>query len=201
MQLTYQDLIDEKVGTDEEARMKFVRRAIAWHCGTDLYKDAVDAWEYFCCRNKTIREYEKTMVNALGQIVPDRFSPNHKSASNFFNVFITQLSQYLLANGPGWTKSTHSVQEGTEGAVKTEKWDDEQRSFVDDWILPGTDMKLGRDFDTRLAEAGRYALIGGVSFGFWDSKRLNVFKITEFVPLFDEENGSLSAGIKIHLYF
>lgn len=56
--------------------------------------------------------------------------------------------------------------------------------------------KLGNDFDTQLQRAGKYALIEGVSFGFWDLDRLRVFRLTEFAPLYDEENGSLRAGIR-----
>ena len=56
--------------------------------------------------------------------------------------------------------------------------------------------KLGADFDTRLQKAGRTALVQGVAFGFWNNDHLEVFKLTEFVPLYDEENAALMAGIR-----
>ena len=56
--------------------------------------------------------------------------------------------------------------------------------------------KLGVAFDTKLQQAGRSALVQGVSFGFWNFDHLEVFKLTEFVPLYDEENGALMAGIR-----
>jgi hypothetical protein len=59
-----------------------------------------------------------------------------------------------------------------------------------------TKEKLGDDFDQDVMEAGHAALVGGVSFGFWNHDRLDVFKITEFVPLYDEESGALAAGIR-----
>lgn len=59
-----------------------------------------------------------------------------------------------------------------------------------------TKEKLGADFDTRLQEAGKWALIGAVSFGFWNYDHLEVFKSTEFCPLYDEEDGALKAGIR-----
>lgn len=65
-------------------------------------------------------------------------------------------------------------------------------SFSED----GVKEKLGNKFDTELQRAGNYALIHGVSFGFWNFDRLKVFKLTEFVPLWDEENGNLRAGIR-----
>lgn len=56
--------------------------------------------------------------------------------------------------------------------------------------------KLGETFDNELQKAGRAALVERVSFGFWNYDHLEVFRFTEFVPLWDEENGSLSAGIR-----
>lgn len=59
-----------------------------------------------------------------------------------------------------------------------------------------TKEKLGESFDRRIQAVGRFALIGGVAFGFWNLDHVEVFKVTEFVPLEDEENGALSAGIR-----
>lgn len=56
--------------------------------------------------------------------------------------------------------------------------------------------KLGKDFDTQVSKAAEYSVIGGVSFGFWNIDHVEIFKITEFVPLYDEENGALAAGIR-----
>ena len=56
--------------------------------------------------------------------------------------------------------------------------------------------KLGAGFDTRLQEAAHDALVGGVSYGFWNLDHLEVFDATEFVPLLDEENGTLRSGIR-----
>jgi hypothetical protein len=64
------------------------------------------------------------------------------------------------------------------------------------WQKDDTADRLGGNFDTVLAKLGRYALIGAVSFGFWNFDHLEGFKVTEFVPLEDEENGALMAGIR-----
>lgn len=56
--------------------------------------------------------------------------------------------------------------------------------------------KLGKDFDTMLQRAGRNALVQGVCFCFWNLDHLEVFKLTEFVPLYDEETAALMAGIR-----
>lgn len=64
------------------------------------------------------------------------------------------------------------------------------------WDRDETGSKLGADFDTRLQELAKNSLCGGSSFGFWNLDHLEVFKITEFVPLYDEEDGALKAGIR-----
>lgn len=59
-----------------------------------------------------------------------------------------------------------------------------------------TAEKLCADFDQEVMDAARAAKIAGVSFGFWDLEHLRVFTLPEFVPLYDEENGALMAGIR-----
>lgn len=61
---------------------------------------------------------------------------------------------------------------------------------------PDTKEKLGKNFDQRMCKAMICAMNGGVVFGFWNMDHVEVFKITEFVPLYDEENGALMAGIR-----
>lgn len=66
----------------------------------------------------------------------------------------------------------------------------------------GAADRLGADFDTRLQEAGKAALVGGVSFGFYNLDHLEVFRVydgnnkSSFAPLYDEENGALAAGVR-----
>lgn len=64
------------------------------------------------------------------------------------------------------------------------------------WNEQSTEEKLGDDFDARLKEAGHSALVSGVSYGFFDLDKLRVFNAWEFVPIYDEENGALMAGIR-----
>lgn len=65
-------------------------------------------------------------------------------------------------------------------------------TFQDD----ATKDRLGKKSDLEMVRAGKYALIAGVAFGFWNFDHLEVFKLREFVPLYDEENGALMAGIR-----
>lgn len=64
------------------------------------------------------------------------------------------------------------------------------------WGDQKTKEKLGKDFDTRLQQAGHEALMSGEAFGFWNLEHLEVFNLREFAPLYDEENGALSAGVR-----
>lgn len=59
-----------------------------------------------------------------------------------------------------------------------------------------TKKKLGKKFDNRLYKAAKDALIQGVAFGFFNFDHVDIFKLTEFVPLYDEEDGALKAGIR-----
>jgi hypothetical protein len=62
--------------------------------------------------------------------------------------------------------------------------------------VEGVKERLGDKFDTRLFTAGLNALKHGVCFGFWNVDKLHVFPLTQFVPMWDETDGSLRAGIR-----
>ena len=65
-----------------------------------------------------------------------------------------------------------------------------------------TKDRLGADFDTKLQEAARWALVDKVAFVYWgvgsDGQEgiQRVFRLTEFAPLYDEETGALMAGVR-----
>ena len=160
---SYQDLI--AASKNEAAKMAFVFAAITEHKGTTPYIIALDAEQYYKGLNPRITKYEKIIYDMRGDAHVDKWTPNHKIASNFFNFAITQENQYLLGNGATFTK--------------------------DD-----TKEKLGDDFDTRLQDLGKKALVGGVAFGFFNLDHIDTFSLLEFVPLYDEENGALRAGIR-----
>ena len=154
------------LGENESARKDFILSAIADHKATPEYKIAKDAEMYMKTLNPTIMEYKKLLYTITGEAVPDNFSANHKCASSFFKRFVTQENQYLLGNG-----STFGNDETKERLG-------------------------GEDFDLQLQKVGRAALVGGVAFGFANLDHIEVFKYIEFKPLWDEEDGSLKAGIR-----
>lgn len=160
--LTYQDLL--AVPDNDRARAEFVRKTISEHKQSPLYKTARIADDYDRCRNTTTMQYQKTVTDLTGRAYVDPVATVHRSTSNFFNIFTTQINQYLLGNGVSWKNQTGD--------------------------------KLGSDFDARLQQAGKAALCGGVAFGFFNLDHLEVFKVLEFAPLYDEENGALAAGVR-----
>lgn len=56
--------------------------------------------------------------------------------------------------------------------------------------------KLGKDFDTKLLQAGYAALTQAVSYLFWNLDHIEIFKNLEFAPLMDETTSSLRAGVR-----
>lgn len=156
----------QAIGEDETKRMEFCIEAISQHQKKEAYRIAETAQKYDRQQNVTINNYIKVLYTMTGQAVPDIYSANHKCASNFFHRFVVQQTQYLLGNGIAFEE-------------------DEAKAALG-----------GDKFDLKLKEAGREALIAGVSFGFYNFNKVQVFKFTEFAPLEDEEDGSIKAGVR-----
>lgn len=160
---TYQDFL--KVSNQADI-INFVHDAITQHKGSQFYREASDAYEYYKKRNVTIRNYQKLLYTMSGKAVPDNFSANYKFCNAFFPIFIKQEAHHLIGEGV---------------------------TFNDD----STKDKLGGDsFDSVLMKAALASLWGGVSFGFFNLDHVDIFKITEFVPLVGEEDGAIHAGIR-----
>lgn len=64
------------------------------------------------------------------------------------------------------------------------------------WVNEKTRDKLGQDSDTQVMKAARSAIIGAVSFGFYNLDHIDVFSVLEYAPMFDEEDGALKAGVR-----
>lgn len=165
--LTYQDLL-EVPENNLKARLDFVKKAIDDHKRSEAYQIAFDAEEYFKNKNTTIINFQKMLYTISGKAVPDNWSANYKMSSHFFRRFVIHEVQYLLGNGVSWTNKA------TEGKISNEKY----------------------PFDSQLQKLGKKALTMGCGFGFFNVDHIEVFDFLEFVPLYDEENGALSSGIR-----
>ena len=166
--LTFQDF--EKA--DDKA--KFVLSAISTYRNSDEYRMAELADEYDAQRNVTIQQTVRKLYTASGAVTEDPTVANNKIACNLFNRLNTQRCMYSLGNGVTFI----DPYEAAKGAV------DETKEL------------LGRHFDHVLREAGYHALIHGCSYLFWDLDKVHEFTMREFVPLVDEYDGSLRAGIR-----
>lgn len=166
--LTFQDF--EKA--DDKA--KFVLSAISTYRNSDEYRMAEIADEYDAQRNVTIQHTIRKLYTASGAVTEDPTVANNKIGCNLFNRLNTQRCMYSLGNGVTFI----DPYEAAKGTV------DETKEL------------LGRHFDHVLREAGYHALIHGWSYMFWDLDRVHEFTMREFVPLDDEYDGSLRAGIR-----
>ena len=147
-------------------KMEFVHGAISDYKSSPMYREACFGYDYFRKQNTTILNFIKFLYKMSGEAVPDNFSANHKFCNGFFPIFVEQENSYLLGNGVIFNEES-------------------------------TKERLGGDeFDLAVMDAGENALWGGISYGFWNLDHLDVFKATEFVPLWGEEDGGLHAGIR-----
>ena len=160
---TYEDFLEL---TNEQDVQEFIRNAIREHKESPLYKEAKIAYEYYCKRNTTIRNYQRLLYTMSGQAVPDNFSANYKFVNAFFPIFVKQEAHHLLGEGVTFNEDSTKDKLG------------------------------GDRFDSVLIKAGLAALWGGVSFGFFNLDHVEVFDILEFVPLVGEEDGGIHAGIR-----
>ena len=161
----YEDLL--KVPEGNESRLlDFILATIEAHKNSDLYKEAVTAYEYFRKRNVTITKFQKMLYTFSGEKVEDLYSANYKFCNAFFPIFVKQENAFLLGNGVTFNE------DGTKERLG------------------------GDDFDSQLFVAGEYALWGAVSYLFFNLDHIDVFKVTEFAPLIGLEDGALHAGIR-----
>ena len=64
------------------------------------------------------------------------------------------------------------------------------------WNSGEQNETLGSDFESKIQKAAREALIGGVSYGFFNLDHIEIFDAEEFIPLYDETDGALKAGVR-----
>lgn len=115
------------------------------------------------------------------------------------NITINEYVQvmYTLAGSPveDFTASNNKIASNFFHRLNTQRCTyslGNGLSFQDESIKDA----LGKDFDNKLYDLGYKSLIHGLCFGFWNVDKLYVFPLTEFVPFWDEYDGTLKAGIR-----
>ncbi len=167
--ITYQDWL---AATDRKALML---TAIEQYKGSDDFKHALEADDYFHAKNRAIAKkvllkadvVTKTEEDENGERVTkslqQREVQGNRVFSNFLFRFVTQQNQYLLGNG-----------------VTLED--------------TGQKEQLGIGFDKALQQIGEKALLHGVCWGYWNADHLEVIPAetdarSGAVALLDERTG------------
>jgi len=166
-------------------RVQFVVSAIEDHRRSAEYKIAVDAELYDRQLNTTINAVVRTIYTEAGMPVEDPVSSNNKIASNFFHRLNTDRVSYLLGNGVMFTDHV-TKEDNADGTVT---------------VHDETKEMFGDDFDTTLYEVVYSGEISGSSYAYVTDAgdgeyNITLYKLTEFVPLLDEYDGALKAGIR-----
>ena len=100
--LTYNDLA--KLGDNEKSREDFITQLVNEHKSSKAYQKAKEAQKYYDGENPTICKYEKILYDFRGRAHMDKYTANHKIASNFFGTVVDQEVSYLLRNGITFSK-------------------------------------------------------------------------------------------------
>ena len=167
---TYQELLG--ASGSEQQKQDFILAAINDHQNGALYRISETAGQYYRHLNPTIMRAQKIVYNMLGRAEVDKYAKNNKVACRYYFYFVTQEVQYLLGNGVSFN-------------------DENTKNLLG-----------GPSFDISLQKLATGALNAGQAYGFWNYDHLEVFHVSpnggepSFVPLFDEENGALRAGIR-----
>ena len=172
--LTFQDF---QKAVERGQTIEFIQKAIAEHRNSAAYKIAVDADEYDAQRNVTINGVVKDLYNISSNIDKE-----------------TGVERMGVRKKTDTTASNHHIASNFFHRLNT----DRAAYSLGNGVTFDTDVKdkLGPKFDTDLFKAGKLALKHGVTFCFWNVDRMHVFPLTQFVPLLDESDGSLRAGIR-----
>lgn len=166
---TYQDLL--KAGSSDRERGEFCKEAVDKFKLEPSYKEAEAGEAYYNKHNVTIENFKKFITTMSGRKVEDTFSANYKLKSLVFRRFITQITQYMLANGIKFKDQMNKEKLGKDFEFK---------------VLQATKkaMTQGQSF-------GFWNLDHIEVFGYCETASQ-----PGFCPLYCEETGKLMAGIR-----
>lgn len=157
----------EAVQNDPAAKTAFVQSFIAEHITSAPVRTAEKADKYDRQLNTGIDDFLDAIADIDYKINGITKKARPETVkTNAFHRLNVQRVAYSLANGITLTDA------------------DEAKA------------QLGESFDEQLYRLGYLACIHGESFGFWNNDHLDVFKLTEFAPLYDEQDGAMRAGVR-----
>ena len=166
--ITYQDYLKADNVTI------WLQSALVEYTNSKEYKKALMEAEYMAGRDTEIVNTVKLVYDAMGTPCTDFTASNNRISSNILHRLISQRCAYSLGNGI-------TFPEEDKDAIKEQ---------------------LGDKFDNKLFKAAYWARGNGESYtyvhkGHYEDKwEFDVFKRSEFLPLYDEYTGKLRGGIR-----
>lgn len=177
--ITYQDYLKATNVT------KWLQSALVEYTNSPEYKKAVTEAEYMAGRDTEIINTVKTLYDMTGKAMTDFTAANNRISSNILHRLISQRCAYSLGNGVSFASSKQ--QRGEDGKVHT---------------VDAVKETLGNRFDNIVYRAAYWSCGNGESYtyihkGHYEDKwEYDVFKKTEFLPLYDEYTGKLRGGVR-----
>lgn len=149
-------------------KLSFIQMVITDFKSSKFYLDAEDAERYYKGENTEILARIKQFMGANKCLVEDITRANNRIPNGFYPKIVKQANGYLLSNGVNLDKEIKD--------------------------------KLGKKFDIKVQRAGLTSQIQGVSWAYTfigvNGFTTDIWKGKEFIPLYDERNGILRAGIR-----
>lgn len=151
---------------------------------------------------KSAEALSSFISKAINEHQSDQMVKVARSADNYdnqLNETISQMIKFLyLSNGSkveDTTVSNHKLASGFFHRLNVQRNTYLLGNGID-FDDKSVKKKLGSQFDQIFKAAGYNALIHGLTFVYWNHDRIYNFDIKEFKPFWDEETGSLRAGIR-----
>lgn len=167
-----------------ENKVKWIQNAITTYRNSAEYKRAKEEAEYMAGRNTFILNFTRFIYNMAGVPENNFVATNTKIRNRIIHRLVTDRCSYSLGNGISFAGKTKQVVDG-------------QSVTVD-----GTKEQLGDDFDQMVYQTAYWAQGNGAAYLYahlghdQEQWEYNLFKKTEFLPLYDEATGVLRGGIR-----
>lgn len=177
--ITYQDY--ERA----ENKTKWLQNAIISYRNSKEYRDAAEQQEYMAGRNTAIRNMVRVIYDMAGLPETDFTKSNFKLMNRQIHRMVTDRCSYSLGNGVSFASA--------------KKAKDENGKTV---TVDQTKEMLGDDFDTYVFRTAYWAQANGKCFLYvhmgedQEKWEYTLFKMTEFLPLYDERTGALRGGVR-----
>ena len=165
-------------------KTKWIQQALVSYRDSDEYKRAIVEQEYMAGRNLEIMNTIKVLYTMAGLPEENFAASNLKIRNRLIHRLVTDRCSYSLGNGISFAGKHKVIKNGKPEAV-------------DD-----TKELLGNGFDQAAYQWSYWAQANGAAYLYvhighrQDQWEYNLFKKTEFLPLYDEHTGALRGGVR-----